>query len=404
MKNKIICLLLLLLSLTSCREEMPGIQNPSTEVILNWDRLFESYWNGLNYNYVFWDIDPTDWNKVYDTYKPKFEQIASKGFEDEATNEQAFKWIKELSSSLIDHHLAVIINLYHKNGEIYVFQPGKEEVSQRDGYHENMVFTLRPNNFHQLKEAGRFKGDIISFGPDEETGIDSRYYISGLLDDEIAYLGFSNFAFTSDLQNNNASSLQALLDTYYNILDNYPHLKGVIIDVRGNGGGFLNDLKIVLGKFISEPLEVFQIKGKNGTGRLDYTPFIPQYLQPVTCKRKLDIPVVALADMHSISMAEMCTMSVLALPAKNGVFIGEQTYGGTGTISFNFDANYSGQFENDMLYVYTCSTSLVDVNGVSYEGKGISPTLKVPLDSETYQNTGADNQLERAIEYIKKGK
>ena len=54
-----------MLTLAGCRKEMPQMQNPRTdENIYNWFRVFESLWSGMNYNYVFWDIDPTDWDAV----------------------------------------------------------------------------------------------------------------------------------------------------------------------------------------------------------------------------------------------------------------------------------------------------------------------------------------------------
>lgn len=269
MKNRIIYILLLLLGVTSCRDEMPYIQNPDTETINNWDQLFESYWKSLNYNYMFWDIDPTDWDKVYKEYKPKFEEIASAKFNDEDINKRAFEWIKDMSDSLVDHHM----------------------------------------------------------------------YVS------------------------------------------------------------INDLNLFFGKFVSEPLKVFQMKTKCGLGRLDYTPYVPQYLQPLACKRKLDIPIVILADVHSASMAEFAIMSVLALPGGNGVFIGERTHGGTGILYPKSESVYSGYIKNSNYEVYMCNVSTLDANGVSYEGKGIEPTIEVPLDVESYL-AGYDNQLERAIEYI----
>ena len=69
---------------SACREEMPNMQNPRTDFyIYNWPQLFESLWSGLNYNYVFWDIDPTDWDDVYSVYKPRFDSLATTtvGFE-----------------------------------------------------------------------------------------------------------------------------------------------------------------------------------------------------------------------------------------------------------------------------------------------------------------------------------
>lgn len=54
-----------MLTLAGCRKEMPQMQNPRTdENIYNWFQVFESLWSGMNYNYVFWDIDPTDWDAV----------------------------------------------------------------------------------------------------------------------------------------------------------------------------------------------------------------------------------------------------------------------------------------------------------------------------------------------------
>lgn len=99
----------------------------------------------------------------------------------------------------------------------------------------------------------------------------------------------------------------------------------------------------------------------------------------------------------------MTTMAVLALPKGNGVFIGEQTWGGTGNTNSDFDITYGGQFINNMLNVYICMSNLVDANGVSHEGKGIKPTIEVPLDVEKLEQQLIDNQLEYAFNYILSG-
>lgn len=401
MKSKILLALLFVLGLVSCRKEMPDMQNPREELVCNWDQLFESYWNGMNYNYVFWDIDTTDWDKIYEVYKPKFEGIAKAGFKNEEVNREAFEWLKEMSSTLIDYHFRISVNLTPSDGNSYTYIPSDENIRKRKGYHENF-FLSRNSILQKMVNDGRFV-NIESCPIDLQTP-DQRYYISGITKSNILYLGFSSFSIQADLKNENYKErMEAVFNIYWNNLDNNPDLKGVIIDVRGNGGGSLSDLSSVLGRFVKEPLKVFYTRKKSGTGRLDYTPYTPEYLYPLDYKRELDIPVVVLADMHSVSMAEMTTMAVLALPKGNGVFIGEQTWGGTGNLSPYFDMTYGGQFINTMLDVYTCMSNLVDANGVSHEGKGVKPTIEVPLDVEKLEQQLIDNQLEYAFNYILSG-
>lgn len=401
MKYKILLALLFVLGLVSCRKEMPDMQNPREELVCNWDQLFESYWNGMNYNYVFWDIDTTDWDKMYEVYKPKFEGIAKAGFDNKEVNDTAFGWLKEMSSTLIDYHFNIAVDFDPTDNDFYSFNPGSENVEKRKGYHENFACSRYPI-LQKMVADGRFV-DIKDYLLDLQTP-DQRYYISGITKSNILYLGFSKFSILTDLKNKDYKErMEAIFNIYWNNLDNNPDLKGVIIDVRGNTGGDLRDLSYVLGKFVKEPLKVFYTRKKSGTGRLDYTPYTPEYLYPLDYKRELDIPVVVLADMHSVSMAEMTTMTVLALPKGNGVFIGEQTWGGTGNLNPFFDMTYGGQFKNDMLDVYTCSSNLVDANGVSHEGKGVKPTIEVPLDVEKLEQQLIDNQLEYAFNYILSG-
>lgn len=107
------------------------MQNPRTETIYNWDQLFESYWNGMNYNYVFWDIDPTDWDKMYEVYKPKFEGIAKEGFDNKEVNDKAFEWLKEMSSTLIDNHFNLTATIPCDNANcLYTYNPSFENLKK----------------------------------------------------------------------------------------------------------------------------------------------------------------------------------------------------------------------------------------------------------------------------------
>ena len=121
-------------------------------------------------------------------------------------------------------------------------------------------------------------------------------------------------------------------------------------------------------------------------------------------ERKLQVPIVALADMFSVSMAEMTTLAILSLPG--GCSVGERTWGGNGSLASSneaFQLYYDGYFKNNVIEAYTTMTMLKDVDGNIHEGVGIPPTIEEPFDAALFEQ-GIDNQLERAVEYIRNGR
>ena len=385
--------------LAACRDEMPDMQNPRTDInIYNWSQLFDAYWSGMNYNYVFWDIDPTDWDAVYDEYKPQFDALADKGFSDKATNEEAFGMLEELSSGLIDGHFGLTLTL---PSDTVLYRPSEGRKEQRPNYHpfDEQTLVDYGNMLLGLHDAGRFSDARLVLAPESGNAL----YASGILDEDIVYFRLSSFMLTEHV--GTGDIVDQIVANYHDLLDNYPTVEGVIIDVRHNIGGNLSDLPIVLGKFVDEEKKLFYTRQKNGPGRLDYTPWTPEVLKPTERSRDLDVPIVVMADMNSISMAEMTTLAVLGLP--KGCFIGERTHGGTGSLvddNLVFDQYYGGYFNiNDIMDVYTTMTMMKDLNGVNHEGVGIPPTIEAPFDGANLLQ-GIDTQLERAVEYIHTGK
>lgn len=393
MKNKAFLLLAILFIASGCRKETPYIIDPRTENIINWAQAFESYWSGMNHNYVFWSIDPTDWDAVYRQYKPKFDALADSGFSNKAINNHAFEMIKEMSANLIDGHLAITFTL---PDTVYWTYPASDRILQREDFHYSNDFpTLWLNAMTQLHNQGRISDFAYRSTDDMGAG-------TGIIDGNILYFQLTSFMLTEHYQT--GDPIDYIITQYHNFIDTYPDLKGIIIDVRNNGGGYLADLPLVLGKFAEENHTICYNRKKQGLGRLDYTPWFPETLPVMEQKRKLDIPIVALADMYSVSMAEMTTMAILSLP--KGCFIGERTWGGHGSLSASneaFPLYYDGYFRNNVIEAYTTMTMLKDIEGNIYEGVGIPPTIEAPYDAASF-GQGIDSQLERAIEYIKTGK
>jgi hypothetical protein len=97
----LLILLITIGSLSSCRKEISQVNNPVNYTGNNFNDVFESFWNGMNNNYVFWSIDTTNWDRVYTTYKPLFAKL---NLLDSTDNQTALKYFQDMTSGLIDSH------------------------------------------------------------------------------------------------------------------------------------------------------------------------------------------------------------------------------------------------------------------------------------------------------------
>ena len=394
MKNIALLLPAILFLSAGCRKETPYIIDPRTENISNWSQAFESYWSGMNHNYVFWSIDPTDWDAVYRQYKPEFEALADSGFSDKATNDHAFRMIQEMSAGLIDGHLTVTFSL---PDTIYRTQPASDRIRRREGFHDPTDFSsCWQHAMSRMQHQGRLTGFLY------ETARDGIEAGTGIIDGNILYFRLSAFNLSEHYQS--GDGIDRVIAQYHNLIDTYPDLQGIIIDLRNNGGGYLSDMPLVLGKLAEEGHVMCYNRKKQGLGRLDYTPWYPETIPVMEQERKLQVPIVALADMFSVSMAEMTTLAILSLPG--GCSVGEMTWGGNGSLASSneaFQLYYDGYFKNNVIEAYTTMTMLKDVDGNIHEGVGIPPTIEEPFDAALFEQ-GIDNQLERAVEYIRNGR
>ena len=80
------------------------------------------------YNYVFWDIDPTDWDAVYDEYRPRFEALKDYGFVNKDINDSAARMMGELTKDLVDGHLSITVHI-SETDTTYYFSPNEDRVN-----------------------------------------------------------------------------------------------------------------------------------------------------------------------------------------------------------------------------------------------------------------------------------
>ncbi|MDR2842580.1 MAG: hypothetical protein LBV52_05210, partial [Spirochaetaceae bacterium] len=108
----------------SCRPSM-DITQPDKASIGSWSDLFTAYWSGMDHYYLYWDIDKTDWNAVWDTYKPKFDALSN----DLSFANEAFEYFSYMSGILSDGHYSFVLNV---NGKPHgFFSPADVRVDAR---------------------------------------------------------------------------------------------------------------------------------------------------------------------------------------------------------------------------------------------------------------------------------
>ena len=177
---------------------------------------------------------------------------------------------------------------------------------------------------------------------------------------------------------------QKTYSQFYNALSDLEkeNMSSLIIDLRGNSGGYLTTVTQMLSIFMDKDTVIYKMKTKNKI--VDYNSLMAG---------KKDYKVVILVDENSASASEIMASS---MKEKYGaILVGKTTYG-KGTVQST--ANLS----DGTMIKYTIQEWLTP-NGNSINGKGIKPDYEVDL-SEEYKNNPTndnDNQLQKAIEILK---
>ena len=241
--------------------------------------------------------------------------------------------------------------------------------------------------------------------------------------DNIAYFFLSGFDLTPYLEGETTSEddpavqllVAAVQDTWKAWFDKVQELhasgqlKGVIIDLRGNGGGMLNDYQYVLGSLLpAGEFEFALSRFKRGVGRYDYSPLSPFKVKTLAIAHEaITEPLVILTNCGSVSMSEMTSLGCRALP--NGKLIGKRTHGGLCSLLPDASAyyqNYSGIIgERGKTPVWLYIPQMVSMTKEQQilEGVGLYPDIEVDFDISLYTTTGRDTQLDRALQFCTTG-
>ena len=418
MKKIITIAAILVLVGSSCRKEadyMPYIGENGQLAYSTYTEQFDYLWRVLSTGYVFWDVDTTDWDVMYERYLPAFQELDKK-YERQGyvPTEELQTLYTGLVSGLVDHHLTFRVrNLhpapYDQSSTVSV-TPYALEIPTRDYYYESageenqgiQIFLQNIENQYTV-EAHE---SCIAYEPNLGMSVVYHYILFRLSDGrKVPYLWQSSAGIMPIMLQNGEGA--QLLDHYFRAITETPReqLAGIILDNRCNRGGYQDDLDFLIGNYLSEKTEIMKTRYKEGPGRLEHSPWTPYYIFPNTRYHRditaENIPYVILCDINSVSMGEIEPMTIKAvLPTAHT--IGERTHGGTGPLqpANCIDLNYGGPFGTSNLseghYVYT-STFEAQISGKVWEGIGHTPD-EIVLRKD--YNGDLKPQLDAAFRYI----
>ncbi|MBN3035909.1 MAG: S41 family peptidase [Bacteroidales bacterium] len=185
----------------------------------------------------------------------------------------------------------------------------------------------------------------------ENVKIDNIPY-AGMIDEHIAYIKLMGFT-------QNAG--QEVRETFLNLRSNHA-IEGVIIDLRGNGGGLLNEAVEVTNIFVDKGQLVVSTKGKITEKNKSYT--------TTESATDTEIPLIILVNNSSASASEIVAGAVQDLD--RGIILGQRTYG-KGLVQNVIPLSYNAQAKITVARYYIPSGrciqaidySVRDENGVS---------------------------------------
>lgn len=217
-------------------------------------------------------------------------------------------------------------------------------------------------------------GEVLDFEITRKT-ISENNVVSEVLDGNIGYIKI--FAFDNGV-------FEQFRDEYVKL--RAKNVKGIIIDLRNNPGGYVADTLNMLNLLVPEIKDVLKIVSKVGDEKTYKT----------TSTNQIDIPLAVLVNENSASASEI--FASVIRDANKGVIIGKKTFG-KGVVQKELPI--SGHGAIDIVYGQYFTPS-----GVVIQDNGIEPDIEVDLpegvSNANFIERDKDTQLQRAIENVTK--
>ena len=329
-RNILIYCLIALSLFTACRskDEIPYSTDPVDNV--------EALWQIIDTKYCYVEDKGINWRAIHDEYMAKAALLQK--------NDQVglFDLCASMLDSLRDGH----VNLYSPFDR-------SNNTAWFDTYPANYDSKLQALYLHDYRVAG------------------SLYYCT-VDNGNVGYVYYNSFS-SSFSANNLRWVFSAFSDC-----------KGLIIDVRQNGGGSIENAYLLAAPFFSQSQTIGYWQHKTGVGHQDFSPMEPMTLDASRVANKWKKPVVVLCNRRSYSATNLFVS--LMRYADNATIVGGVSGGGGGMpMSYELPCGWLVRFSSVRMY---------DRDKKDIE-QGITPDILV-----TMQSTDRDDIIEKAIEVI----
>jgi len=309
--------------------------------------VFNSMWTTVDENYSFFTYKNIDWDAVYEVNRPR----VSNGMR----RDSLFNVLADMLFLLRDGHVNLQAGFdLSRNWEWYL------------GFPQNFDYTVIERNY--------LADDYEITGPFKHRAIDS-----------IGYIYYESFE--DDFSESVADYLVSLYASRVTGEDDTLIFKGLIIDVRDNGGGSLGNVNTLTSRFADERRHVQNWLYKDGPGHDEFTEPVKKYVEPEG-DFQYNGPVVVLTNRSCYSATNFFVQIMKNFP--NVTVIGDNT-GGGGGLPIN------RELPNGWTYRFS-STVTTTVAGENIEG-GVAPDRRVNITEED-RAAGRDTILEEALSYI----
>ncbi len=201
----------------------------------------------------------------------------------------------------------------------------------------------------------------------ENITIDNIPYY-GMLTPHIGYIKLSGFT---------ANASQEVKNAFLDLKDNND-MKGIILDLRGNGGGLLNEAVNIVNIFVPKGELVVSTKGKESSRNKSY----------YTTSKAVDteMPLLVLVDPGSASASEIVSGSIQDLD--RGVILGQRTYG-KGLVQNVLPLSYNSKVKVTVAKYYIPSGRCIQAIDYSHKDEeGVAHRVPDSLISEFKTKNG----------------
>ncbi len=334
--KKILFVSSILLFFSGCTKVILGDVPPN-----NPESVFENFCEQINNSYAGKDVRGVNWDSLYKTYSPKINT--------QTNNSQLISVFQAMMSPFGDRHLDLKIN-----GSSLASATSNSDYLNSQALEKSLNKSL--------------KGYKNIFG----------YAVTANNIGYVAINTFDKYRFS-----------QSDFEFFDIILDEMKDTKGLIIDIRTNGGGEELYAQLIAGRFTATPQLYKYTRAKIGVNKTDYTDFFSFTLQPRgTTYTK---PVVVLTGNYTYSTANNFLMMLRLLP--NITTIGNAT--GDGVVGSTTRELPNG-------WLLQCPSGLAflpDKTAVEGSG-GIKPKIQVSISAADKTNN-VDAILNKALDLMK---